>query len=197
MKKNKDSELKQYGWFMTKIYLLIVLFSKNTYVLDVFRERIRPSAKVLEIGSGPGKDYRILSKKYDIDGSDYSDSFLRYLHKKFKGDHFYKLNALTMEIDKKYDVIFSNKVLQHFKPEELRISLLNQYDVLNEGGYLFHAIWKGDTGAAKDKALPDVAYSRRDFEEMKGDLIIEDYIEYKEFNDEDSFIIILRKKESS
>jgi cyclopropane fatty-acyl-phospholipid synthase-like methyltransferase len=141
MKDNND--LKSYGWLLSKFYTLMVIFSDNKYIIDEFKKRIDKSKKILELGSGPGNDYGVLVQDYDITGSDYSETFLKILRKKFNNDRFLKINALTMETEKKYDVIYSNKVLQHLTTENLATSFKKQYEVLNEGGILFHAMWKG------------------------------------------------------
>lgn len=191
MEKNK--QLKQYSWITAKIYSLILLFDKNIFVLEYFKETIDKKSEILEIGSGTGKDYKSLSDNYNITGSDYSEAFLNILRKKFKGHEFLKLNVLTMNTAKKFDVIFSNKVLQHLTPEQLKISLAAQYNTLNDGGILFHTIWKGDPETGKYDDLPDIRYRHEDFMELKGKFEIVNYIEYKEFKNDDSFIIILRK----
>ena len=190
---SKKQEFKQYSWLTTKIYSIMLLFFKNTFVVDTFIEKVDQSKEVLEIGSGTGKDYETLSKHYNITGSDYSDAFLKILRKKFKGQQFYKINALTMESEKHYDVIYSNKVLQHLTPEQLEKSLLAQYEILNKEGLLFHAIWKGNPNEGKYEGLPDVQYQPEDIDKIKGRFVIEECIEYKEMNDNDSFIVILRK----
>lgn len=185
--------MKQYSWFTAKIYSLIVKSSRDAFVINKFMEYVNSSKTVLELGSGTGKDFSVFSKKYKITGSDYSDVFLKILRKKFKECNFHKLNALTMDIEDKYDVIYSNKVLQHLKPKQLEASLKEQYRVLNNGGILFHTIWKGLPEDKKTNRIPNVLYTKEYIERIKGDFSIIDYIEYKEFEENDSFIIILKK----
>lgn len=190
-----EKELKQYGWLMTKFYSLMMKFSKNTFVINEFKSRISNEKKVLEIGSGTGKDYQILRETYDITGSDYSDAFLKMLSKKFKHDEFLKVNALTMDVSDKYDVIYSNKVLHHLLPEQLELSFRKQYDILNDGGILFHTMWKGDNKVTKSNRIHDIAYNEDDIEKLKGKFRIVDFKVYKEQKDEDSFIVILKKED--
>lgn len=188
-----DQKLKQYGWFMAKFYSLIMRFSNNSYVIDEFKSRVSHEKKVLEIGSGIGKDYQILKETYDITGSDYSDSFLNTLKKKFDGDKFLKLNAVTMEVDSKYDVIYSNKVLHHLLPDQLEESFRKQYEILSDGGILFHTMWKGDKKITDPNKLYDIAYEKDDIERIKGKFRKVDFIVYKELKEADSFITILEK----
>ena len=189
----KDNELKQFSWIHTKVYSLILKFFYNTFVVEQFIQKIEFNKKILEIGSGTGHDYKKLREKYNITGSDYSDSFLQLLNKKFKNDKFLKLNALSMDIDEKFDVIYSNKVLHHLTPEQLKISLENQYNCLNENGLLFHALWQGSVKKSAPKEMPDVKYEFQDIEILKGKFKIKEFITYKERSANDSFIVILEK----
>ena len=191
MKDNND--LKSYGWLLSKFYTLMVIFSDNKYIIDEFKKRIDKSKKILELGSGPGNDYGVLVQDYDITGSDYSETFLKILRKKFNNDRFLKINALTMETEKKYDVIYSNKVLQHLTTENLAASFKKQYEVLNEGGILFHAMWKGTSSKEKEKSMPDIRYERDDIKKIMGKFIIKDFIVYKELKENDSFIVVMEK----
>jgi len=190
-----EKELKEYGWILTKIYSIMMKFSKDTFVIDEFKSRISNEKKILEIGSGTGKDYQIHKEIYEITGSDYSDEFLKMLHKKFKGDEFLKVNALTMDVGGKYDVIYSNKVLHHLLPKQLEISFGKQYEILNDGGILFHTMWLGNNKISKPNRIPDTRYNEADILRLKGKFKIVDFIIYTELVDEDSFLVILKKEE--
>ncbi len=192
METNKS--MKQYGWLMSKFYSIMVnLFFKDSYVMEQFESRIDYSKTVLELGSGPGIDYEYLRKHYDVTGSDYSDAFLKTLRKKNKQGKFIKLNALDMDQDEKYDVIVSNKVLQHLTAEQLVISLHNQYESLNDGGVIFHAMWRGYGNTRTNKSMPFVKYQPEDIEKMTNKFKVKEVIKYKEMQDNDSFIIIMEK----
>lgn len=188
-------KLKEYSSFTVFIYSLLLIFSKNTFVIDTFKKRVDSSKKILELGSGTGREFYELSKYYNITGSDYSDAFLKKLKKRFKQYNFPKINALTMEIDERFDIIYSNKVLQHLLPDQLKESLKQQYNTLNSEGLLIHAMWKGDPVIPRPGKLPDVIYEKSDIEKIKGKFIIEDYTEYSEIKENDSFIIVLKKQE--
>ena len=161
--------------------------------MEQFISKIESNKKILEIGSGTGLDYKKLKEKYNITGSDYSDSFLKILRRKFKNDKFLKLNALSMDIDEKFDVIYSNKVLHHLNPEQLKISFENQYNCLNENGLLFHALWQGSDKKRAHNEMPDVRYELKDIETLKGKFKIKEFITYSELSKNDSFIVILEK----
>ena len=149
---------------------------------------------LLEIGSGPGTDFQILKKDYKVVGSDYSTEFLRRLISNNINDEFLNLDAVTLRTDKKFDGIYSNKVLQHLTDEELRISILRQANLLNFNGIICHSFWKGE-GEEVFKGLL-VNYQTDEslrilFEGNFEILLLE---EYNEFEDGDSLLLIGKKK---
>ena len=93
---------------------------------------------------GPGKDFALLSKRYQVTGSDFSNAFIDRLREKHPQADLVLLDALTLETDQKFDAIFSNKVLIHMTEEQLSQSFARQHDVLNEGGIILHSFWYGD-----------------------------------------------------
>jgi len=78
---------------------------------------------LLEIGSGPGTDWKILNKSYQATGSDNSKEFLNHLLAAYPDGEFLELDAVTLTTSKKFDGIYSNKVLHHIKDNELVNSL--------------------------------------------------------------------------
>tara|TARA_R110000744_G_scaffold16550_2_gene45542 strand:+ start:339 stop:908 length:570 start_codon:yes stop_codon:yes gene_type:complete len=153
-----------------------------------------PNSLLLEIGSGPGTDFQILKKDYRVVGSDYSTEFLNRLISNNIKDEFLNLDAVTLRTDKKFDGIFSNKVLQHLSDEVLRESILRQVEILNFNGIICHSFWKGE-GDEIFKGLL-VNYQTNEslrilFEDNFEILLLE---EYNEFEDGDSLILIGKKK---
>lgn len=149
---------------------------------------------LLEIGSGPGTDFQILKKDYQVVGSDYSIEFLNRLMHNYIKDEFLNLDAVTLSTDKKFDGIYSNKVLQHLTDEALRKSILRQADLLNLNGIICHSFWKGE-GDELFKGLlvnyqtdESLAFLFQDKFEI---LLLE---EYKEFEGGDSLLLIAKKK---
>ena len=55
-----------------------------------------------------------------------------------------ELDAITLSTNKKFDGIYSNKVLHHLKDNELVDSLRRQYEILNPQGIVCHSFWKGE-----------------------------------------------------
>ena len=151
-------------------------------------------SELLEIGTGPGTDFQLLKKNYQVTGSDYSTEFLNRLIRDNKKDEFLNLDAKTLETDRKFDGIYSNKVLQHLTNEELRKSVLRQVEILNSNGIICHSFWKGEGDEVFNGLL--VNYQTNEslndlFENHFEILLLE---EYNEFEDGDSLLLIGRKK---
>ena len=65
------------------------------------------------------------------------------------------LDAVTLETDRRFDAIYSNKVLHHLTPDELARSLRAQRRLLREGGLaLARPLARRSAGGASGRALP-------------------------------------------
>lgn len=152
------------------------------------------NSKVLEIGSGPGTDWKILSQDYNVTGSDNSEVFLKHLISKNPKGTFKLLDAVSLNTKDKFDGIYSNKVLHHLKDSYLTQSVKRQHEILNNNGIICHSFWKGE-GSEIFKGL-FVNYHTADtlkayFEPYFDILAIE---EYTEFDAGDSIVFIGKKK---
>ena len=153
-----------------------------------------PGSTVLELGMGPGKDLDILSENFRVTGSDLSRVFLDLYRKNNPGSDLILLDAVTLKTQRKFDCIYSNKVLQHISKDDLKASFRKQWDILNDDGILFHTFWKGDREEMMDDLL-FVYYTEDGLKELTGDgyqLIRSDI--YKEMEEDDSILIVLRKQ---
>ena len=113
-------------------------------LVNVLKGHLPKGSSTLELGIGPGKDFELLANDYDVTGSDKSLAFLdKYRDKNPKAELLH-LDARTLDTDKTFDCIFSNKVLIHLTKDELVQSLARQYEILNDGGLLMHSFWHGD-----------------------------------------------------
>lgn len=102
------------------------------------------SSSLLELGSGPGTDWKILSETFPVIGSDYSNEFLEHLKAENPDGEFLQLDAITLETELTFDGIYSNKVLYHLTDNELAQSITAQLKVLNPNGIICHSFWKGE-----------------------------------------------------
>ena len=174
-------------------YIQLAKDVNGKMLIEKLKQVLTPNSVLLEIGSGPGTDWKILNKSYNVTGSDNSTEFVNYLISENPNGEFLELDASTLEIDKKFDGIYSNKVLHHLKDNELIDSIKRQFEILNSGGIICHSFWKGE-GSEIFKGLfvnyHDVANLQEIFKEYFEILSIENY---KEFEEGDSLLLIGRK----
>jgi SAM-dependent methyltransferase len=162
-------------------------------LIEILKNFLPAGASVLELGMGPGKDLDILSKSYKVTGSDYSPVFLDLYREKNKNADLLLLNAVTLETNRTFDCIYSNKVLMHLTREELARSFKRQKEILNDNGILLHSFWKGSKEEAYD-GLRFIYYSEDELLEFVKDFELLEIATYKEISKNDSIYIVLKKK---
>jgi cyclopropane fatty-acyl-phospholipid synthase-like methyltransferase len=163
-------------------------------LINELRHFLKNGATILELGMGPGKDLDILKRYYIATGSDNSQVFVdRYKKMHPKADVFH-LDAKSLDINRRFDGIYSNKVLIHLTKKECLDSLKMQKNILNAKGILFHSFWHGDK-IEKHHELLFTYYTEDELRAMvKGDYNILKIQKYKEFRENDSIYVILQKK---
>jgi cyclopropane fatty-acyl-phospholipid synthase-like methyltransferase len=163
-------------------------------LVAALRKYLEKGSSVLELGMGPGKDFEILGEFFQVTGSDNSKVFLERYRKRNAGADLVLLDAVTMNIGRRFDGIYSNKVLHHLTGEEIRESFKAQANVLNSRGILFHSFWYGD----KEETFPGlriVYYTEETFGEIIGDEYeIVTLERYSELEQDDSIFFVLRKR---
>ena len=162
-------------------------------LIALLRRYLPEGSSVLELGMGPGKDLDLLRQSYRVTGSDISRVFLD----RYKKDHpeadLLLLDATSLDTDRTFDCIYSNKVLHHLSKEALETSLRRQKAVLNDAGMLLHSFWYG-TGDEEHHGLRFTYYTEPDLRAAVCDGFDIVALEpYKEMNDGDSLYILLRK----
>ena len=95
-------------------------------LIEALSRHLPAGATVLELGMGPGKDLDILNETFLATGSDSAQPFLdRYRDLHPQAD-LLLLDAVTLDTDRSFDALYSNKVLYHLSRDQLRASLRNQ-----------------------------------------------------------------------
>ncbi len=177
-----------------KEYIQIAEGYDGQFLIDILKTHLKPGSTVLELGMGPGKDFEILSHDFKVTGSDNSKLFLDLYKKRNKDADLLLLDARTIKTGRKFDCIYSNKVLIHLTWEELKQSFERQNEVLNNNGLLFHSFWKGNK-EEEHHGLRFVYYSEEEL--IKVAEVFFTIIEiksYKELRRNDSVYLILQKK---
>jgi len=177
-----------------KDYIRMMEGFDNEFMMEEVFSNLPIGKKMLELGIGAGHDLEILKKSYDITGTDKSQVFLNEYRKRDSETPLIRMDAVKMDIDEKFDYIYSNKVLIHLTDKELKESFKNQLRVLKKGGLVFHSFWKGSKSEKYHGLLFNyktrasiLKITKEWYEEIK-------YMEYKEIAKNDSFYIILKKK---
>ena len=153
---------------------------------------LAPGSAVLEIGMGPGKDLDILRRTYAAVGSDSSTVFVDRYRARVPEADVRVLDAVTLDTDGPFDAIYSNKVLQHLTPDDVRRSLTRQREIVAKGGVLMHALWYGE-GEETHHGLRFVQYTEARFAALvpRGLSVVES-VRYEEMAEGDSLVVVLR-----
>lgn len=163
-------------------------------LINELRTNLKDGSTVLEIGMGPGVDLDILKKYYKVAGSDSSKIFVERYKKQHPDSDVFLLDATDIKIHRKFDCLYSNKVLIHLTKEDCLRSFKMQKKILNAGGILFHSFWHGDK-VEEHQGLLFTYYT--DYELMamvKDDYDILKVQKYMEFEEDDSLYIVLKVK---
>lgn len=164
-------------------------------LIDLLRLHLPEGASVLELGMGPGTDLEILSEYFQVTGSDRSSVFVERYRQKNPTADLLQLDAVTMEMprERRFDAIYSNKVLHHLTKDELEASLEGQTRILNPNGILMHAFWYGD----KEEQMHGMRFTY--YTEASLQALVPEAFElvalgrYAEMDEGDSLSIILKK----
>lgn len=155
---------------------------------------LKPGSTVLELGMGPGVDFELLRGSYQVTGSDHSSVFVERYRQKDEDADLVVLDAVTMDIDRIFDCIYSNKVLHHLTRDELKTSFQRQAEVLNDHGILCHAFWYGDSEETHH-GMRFTYYTEETLAGVIGDTYeLLESKRYTEMEEDDSLLVILRKR---
>ena len=175
-------------------YISLAKDVSGKQLIDKLERILATGSVLLELGSGPGTDWKILNKSYQVTGSDNSKEFLNHLGTAYPDGEFLELDAITLSTNKKFDGIYSNKVLHHLKDNELVDSLRRQYEILNPQGIVCHSFWKGEGSEYFKGLFVNYHNDERISEFFNKYFDIISLEDYKEFEDNDSLLVIGKKK---
>lgn len=166
----------------------------SRFLIEILKRNLRSNSTVLELGMGPGCDLDLLSETFQTTGSDYSQTFLDIYREKNPSADLLLLDAVSIKTNRKFDCIYSNKVLHHLTRNDLKKSLSKQKELLNENGILFHTFWNGER-QKESHGLRFIQYKLdelQDYVSKSFEIIEIDF--YKEMNLNDSIFLILLPK---
>jgi len=165
-------------------------------LIERLKAHLSNDSSVLELGMGPGKDLNLLNAHFQATGSDNSEVFVnRYLSQHPSSDVLV-LDAIQIETSRKFDAIYSNKVLHQLTQEQLKISLASQHRVLTKDGLALHSLWHG-TRCEKFGDMLSQQYTIKTFSQLlNGHFEIIESFKYAEMEPDDSLCLILKRLNS-
>lgn len=175
-------------------YIKLAKDVNGKLLIEKLKQILPSQSSILEIGSGPGTDWKILNEFYDVTGSDNSNEFLNHLVSKNPHGKFIELDASTLKTEMKFDGIYSNKVMHHLKDDEFITSVKRQNEILNSNGIICHSFWKGEGFEIFKGLFVNYHTVTTLIEAYKKYFEILSIEEYKEFDDNDSLLLFARKK---
>jgi len=186
------------GWYNHKKnvdkYIRMASGCDGRELIKLFRKYLAEGSSILEIGMGPGTDLQMLEKYFKVTGSDNSIIFLDLYSQIHPKTDLLLLDAVSLKTERKFNGIYSNKVLYHLSKNELKKSLTRQKEVLMADGILLHSFWKGK-GEEKVSGLKFVYYTKGELIKIIGNEFDILYInEYREMKNNDSLVVIMKKQ---
>ena len=186
------------GYYKTKEsveeYIELAKDVNGAELIEKLNAILPVQSSLLEMGSGPGSDWKILNESYKVTGSDNSSEFLNHLIATYPTAEFLNLDAITLDTSKSFDGIYSNKVLHHLKDSELANSIRRQSEIVNSNGIICHSFWKGEG----DEIFKGLYVNYHQEDELRN--LIEKHFEilsispYEEFEANDSLLVIAKKR---
>lgn len=159
-------------------------------LVEILRRHLPQDASVLELGMGPGVDLRILKEYFRATGSDNSQFFIDRYRELDPDADLIHLDAVTLDTERTFDCIFSNKVLHHLTNEELAESLRRQKAILSSAGMIVHSFWHG-TDTEEHHGLRFVNQTEDSLRLIvSNEFNVVDIEVYKEMEDDDSLYVL-------
>lgn len=107
-------------------------------VQELLLQTFEKNSKLLEIGSGSGRDASFMTKhNFDVTAIDGSKNMIeeaKKVHPELYTKLFHKTLPNDLEFDKKFDGVYSIATLMHISEDDLKKTISKIYDLLNQNG---------------------------------------------------------------
>lgn len=125
--------------------------------IDKSLSHISKGGKILEVGSGFGRDAEYIQQKgFQVECSDAVPNFVKLLQE--KGFKSRLINLLTDDLGHDYDMVFADAVLLHFTPEESATVAEKIHSALNDKGIFALRLKQGDGPVWTEEKLGEPRY---------------------------------------
>jgi len=166
----------------------------STFLINTLKKHLKMESSVLLLGIGSGKDLSLLSNYFNVTGSDFSKLLLIVYQNSNPSADLITLDPIDLNTERKFDSVFSNKVLHQMTESDLVASLENQIKLLNGGGLAIHSFWSGSK-VEDHHGLKWVYYTEESLSRLIPDEFeVLELSTYKEKIDHDSICLLLKKK---
>ena len=134
--------------------------------ISILREHLPRFKKVLELGSNKGDDLKLLDEYYEVIASEDEKIKTRYLKDAFIDIRVILVDKIELDLQKKFDCIFSNEKLDKYSLKEIEQSFENQKRLLNKNGIIFHIF---DSSKIENQKVIDLV--KKDYVLLKNEII--------------------------
>lgn len=151
---------------------------------ELFQKEL-PQGKILEIGSGGGRDaQKLIALGYDYTGTDASEGLLEVARKNNPGATFIPKNVYGLDFpENSFDGFWASAVLLHIPKNKLNLALENIHKVTKPNGIGFISIKQGEG----EIMIED---DRREKRKMKGLFVFYSQDEFSKKLQENDFEIL-------
>lgn len=150
-----SATIKTYDEIAEKYYKRYFNYDES-YLMDFFIKNLN-GKKILDVGSGPGRDAMILSEKgFDVIGIDLSSAFITMGKKNAPKAMFMKMDMRKLEFsDGTFDGVWAIASFLHIPKDQAKQTLLELKRVLKKDGMLLIAVKEGSgEGFDENKKFP-------------------------------------------
>ncbi len=162
-------------------------------LIEVLQKYVPSDSSVLELGMGPGKDLALLQRSFRTTGSDSSAIFVDRYRSLAPSADVLLLDAVELDTERRFDAIYSNKVMHHLSKQDAARSLTSQHKVLDAGGIALHSLWSGDE-LEEHHGLLFQQYTAESFAELlDGQFEVLESTLYAEMESGDSLYVVLKR----
>lgn len=155
-------------------------FIKNTLDIDMsalyseFEKTLDPSARILDIGCGPGRDLKYFNEKYKLaEGIEPSLELCEFARVNAKASVFHG-SLFEFETKAKFDGIWACASLLHIPAKQMNDAFIKLQDMLEKNGTIYCSFKYGDfEGVRDDRYFTDLTEDALGKFVQKSGLVIE------------------------